>query len=370
MSTPAESLKSVEKHLEAYPDDAFAWNVKGVLLAQLEQFGDALRCFDRAILLNSEILEAHANRGRVLLALGPDKASKALKSFENALAINSDDISALQGKASALHALGRTKEELDCYVKIVEARPDDASAWIRLADIEFGLKRFKKAVTRYDRALALNSESPVALIHRAISLAMIEDWKEAIKSADAATKLVPDDAEAWRTLGDVSFRAGRHKAALKALRKAAEIDPENASIRNTMGMIAYRDGQLKDAVKHFKAALIRNKRHISALRNLGFIYMEQENWAEAAKVWERLTALVKNDPDIYDIQATSYARLDNFCGASESWEKARKLYKKKGNKKDASRVTELGRAARINCARQKKAARAEREHEKATRRRR
>ncbi len=360
----------MEKHLKAYPNDASAWNVKGVLLAQLQQFGDALRCFDRAITLNSEILEAHVNRGRVLLALGPDKANKALKSFENALAINPDDVSTLQGKASALHALGRTKDELDCYAKMVEARPDDASAWIRLGDIEFGLKRFEKAVMRYDQALALNPEIPVAHLHRAISLAMIEDWKEAVKSAEAATKLVPDDAEVWQTLGDVNLRAGKHRAALKALKKAAEIDPENASIRNTMGMISYRDGQLKDAVKHFKAALIRDKRHVSALRNLGFTYMEQEDWAEAAKAWDRLTVLIKDDPDIFDVQATNYARLEDFCGASESWEKARKLYKKKGNKKDAERVTELGRAARINCARQKKAARAEREHEKATRRRR
>jgi tetratricopeptide (TPR) repeat protein len=239
-----------------------------------------------------------------------------------------------------------------------------------LGDIEFGMKKYRKAIKTYDRALALDSELPRALLHRAISLAMIEDWKEAVKSAEAATKLVPEDAGAWRTLGDVNLRAGKHKAAMKALKKASEIDPEDASTRNTMGMIAYRDGKLKEAVKHFRAALIRDKNHISALRNLGFTYMEQEDWAEAAKIWDRLEKLIKNDPDLYDVQATNYARLDDFCGASEAWEKARKLYKKKGKKKDAARVTELGRAARINCGRQKKAARAEREHEKATRRRR
>ena len=95
--------------------------------------------------------------------------------------------------------------------------------------------------------------------------------------------------------------------------------------------------------------------------------MELEEWSEAVNAWERFTSLVRNDPDSFDALATAYARLDDFCGATEAWEKARKLYKKKGDTKESARVTNLGRAARVNCSRQKKAARAQKEHDKATR---
>ncbi|MHA2351804.1 MAG: tetratricopeptide repeat protein [Candidatus Thorarchaeota archaeon] len=69
------SMRTVDKHLEANPDDASAWNAKGVFHAQKREFGEALRSLDRALQLDPNLAPAHTNRGRVLLALGPEKAS-------------------------------------------------------------------------------------------------------------------------------------------------------------------------------------------------------------------------------------------------------------------------------------------------------
>jgi hypothetical protein len=95
--------------------------------------------------------------------------------------------------------------------------------------------------------------------------------------------------------------------------------------------------------------------------------MELEDWNDAVDAWTRLTRYVWDDPDIFDAQAIALARINDFCGAHKSWENARKFYKKRGDEKESSRVTELGRAARINCSRLKKIEKAQREHEKATR---
>lgn len=367
MSSIDETLYAVEKHLEANPDDASAWNAKGVLLAKKTEFGEALRCFDRAIRLNPDMAEVHINRGRVLLELGPDKANKALKAFEKALVLSPDNLEVLVDKAKALHALGRTSDELICYRKISATMTEIPAVWVRMGDIELELGNFKEAVSSYDRALALDSSRAITHVHRAIALSMLENWKEAVKSAERATKIAPDDIETWRVLADVNLRYGKTKSGMKALKRAAEIDPHDASVENTMGMVEYRDGRLKEAARHFRRALVRDKKHKSALMNLGFILMEQEEWSEAASIWDQLTALVKDDPKIYDAQATNYARLDDFCSASPAWERARKLYKRQGNDREAKRVADLGRAARINCSRQRKAAKAEKEHEKTTR---
>ncbi|UCH05747.1 MAG: tetratricopeptide repeat protein [Candidatus Thorarchaeota archaeon] len=367
MVSPKDTLNAIEDHLEANPDDASAWNAKGVVLAGMEMFGDALRSFNQAIQLNPKMSEAYVNRGRVLLALGPDKATKALKAFDSALSLSPDDLGILHDKAQALHVLGRSQEELECYKIITESMTDESAVWVRKGDIELELGHFKAAVASYSHALSIDSDLAPALVHQAIALSLQKKWKEAIKSAERAAKIAPDDLEVWRVLADVNLRAERHRSAMKALKKAYEIEPTDASIVNTMGMVEYKAGRLKEAVKHFQSALIRDKKHISALRNLGFTSMELEDWAEARKAWDRLTSIVKDDPDLFDAQATNFARLEDFCSASEAWERARRLYKKRGDSKEAERVTSLGRAARINCSRQKKAARAERERERATR---
>jgi len=362
-----DTLKAVKKHLEENPDDASAWNVRGVLLANKTEFGAALRCLDRAIRLDPNLAEAYTNRGRVLMALGHDKAGSALESFDKALRLSPGNMEALVDKAKALRSLGRTKEELACYEKISKVVTDVPAIWIRMGDIELEEGNFHDAVTNYDNALSIDSEKVTALVHRAIGLSMIKRWNEAVKSAEKATKLAPDDIETWRVLADVNLRYGKHKSAMKALQKASQIDPSDASVENTMGMVEFKAGRLNDAAAHFRRALVRNKEHISALRNLGFVLMDLEDWAEARKTWDRLTRIVKDDPQVFDAKATTSARLDDFCAASEAWEQARKLYKKQGEVKEATRVTELGRAARINCSRQKKAIRAEREREKASR---
>jgi superkiller protein 3 len=363
-----ESLQEVDAHLEANPDDASAWNTKGVLLAKMESFGTALRSFDRAIRLNPDLIEAHVNRGRVLLALGPDKAHEALKSLDYALRIEPENGMALFDKASALRALGRTKEEMACYKTLVKLNPKEWHIWMRMGDITLEAGEFSSAIGNYDKALQLDQNLVPALIHRAIALSMMEKWKEAIKSVQAATKLAPDDIETWKILGDVNLRAGKYKSAVKALKKAAQIDPHDASIENTLGMVSYRSGSPRDAIKHFKRATIRKKDHLSAWRNLGFMNMELEDWEEASAAWNRVTTLSKRDPDIFDAQAVTYARLGDFCSAFDAWDRARKLYRKQGNDREVERVRNLGRAARINCARQKKAAKAQREKEKSTRR--
>ncbi len=368
MENMDDALKAVDLHLKANPNDAAAWNAKGVIHAQRHEWGEALRSFDQTLRIDPNLARAHSNRGRVLLSIGPDKASEALKSFNRALQLLPDDLETLRDKAISLRVLGHAEEELDCYRKISEASKNEWEVWLRMGDLQLELGDFKAADLSYETALKLKEDLVPAFIRRAIALAMMENYTDALKSAETATKLAPENAEAWLIEGDVNLRAGKHKSAFKSLKKASELDPTNASVENTMGRVAYKDGKLDEAVTHFRRAIVRQRRYPSAMRNLAFILMEQEEWSEASRVFIDLTTLVKDDPDLFDAKATAFARLDDFCSAEEAWEKARKLYKAKGDEREAERVTVLGRAARINCGKLKKAAKAQREDEKLTRR--
>jgi len=367
MASIDDTLRALEEHLKASPNDASAWNSKGVILARKEQFGEALRCLDQAVRLDPNHAEAHINRGRVLLAIGPGKASDALRSFDRALEIVPQTPAILWDRALSLRVLRRLEDELVCLETICQLTPEDAAAWARTGDIELELGQVEEAIRRYDRALSLEAKLVPVLVGRAIALGILERWNEALESAESATKLAPQDIGTWRTLADINMRAERYKSAMKALKKAFEIDPSDPFVENAMGMVAYKEGRLHDAVKHFRGAIVRKRDYASALRNLGFVYMELEEWQEAGKTWSALTAIVKDDASVYDAQAVTCARLNDFCSAAEAWEQARKLYRRAGKEKEAERVHELGRAAKINCGRQKEAVRAEKEREKAQR---
>lgn len=367
MASIDDTLRGLEEHLKANPNDASALNSKGVLLAQKEQFGDALRILDQAIRIDPNQSEAFVNRGRVLLALGPNKAADALRSFDRALELAPQSPIIMLDRALALRVLGRLKDELASLEAVIQITSEDARIWCRVGDILLELGQVEQATEKYDRALSLDAKFVPALVGRALALARLEHWDDALESAESAAKLAPQDVGVWRVLADVNMRADRNKSAMKALKKAFEIDPTDPFVENAMGMVAYKEGRLHDAVKHFRGAIVRKKDHVSALRNLGFVYMELEEWQEASRVWFTLTALMKDDPTVYDAQGVACARLGDFCSAAEAWDEARRSYKKAGSEKEAQRVHELGRAAKINCGRQKEALKAEKEREKAQR---
>jgi cytochrome c-type biogenesis protein CcmH/NrfG len=112
------TIREVDDHLKNNPDDASAWNTKGVLHAQKQEWGEALRSLDQAIRLDPDLAHAHSNKGRILLSIGPEKAGESLKAFEKALRLLPDNPDILRDKAIALRVLGHTEEELDCYRKI------------------------------------------------------------------------------------------------------------------------------------------------------------------------------------------------------------------------------------------------------------
>ncbi|TFG15063.1 tetratricopeptide repeat protein [Candidatus Thorarchaeota archaeon] len=367
MPSVREALDSVERHLERHPDDAHAWNSKGVLLAQLEEFGDALRSFEKAITLNPGLTEAHLNKGRILLSIGPDNAEKALSSFQSVLEMSPENAMALQDAAQAFRSLGEREQELSLLERLLRVAENTTPVLLRMGNIHLESGRFDESLVYYNKVLEDDEKLVPALLHRAIAYSMIGDWKNARNSADKARKIAPGNIEAWRVLADVNLRAGRNRTALKALEKASEIDPSDANVENTMGMVEYKERRLKDAEKHFKRAIIRDREHIRALRNLALVSMELEKWRQAVKAWKRYLSIENDDPDAYDALATANARLEDFCAAAKAWQRARKIFKRKNHDSEASRVTQLGRAARINCSRQKEAEREARKDEKATR---
>ena len=212
MPSPEDNLKILDRLLEKNPDSAAAWTTKAVLLAQMGDIGEAIRCLDRAIKVNPKQAEAHALRGRLLLSLGPQKADVAFKAIKKGLNFDPENIKILKDKALALKALGKSKEELECYELIVKSNPDEWPIWVRMGDVQLELGQIKEAIDSYEQAIQLEPECVPALVHSAIALAMLEQWKDAIKSAEEASKLAPDDAEVWRVLGDVRLRAGKHRS--------------------------------------------------------------------------------------------------------------------------------------------------------------
>lgn len=168
--------------------NAQAWNYYGVALQHAGQSADAVLAYQRALMLDRDLVEAHYNLGCLWLEQNkPDEAQSefiaytlrrsntpegwlklgaaqlraddvlaAEKSFSTALHFSPDDAEALNGLGLARVWRGRPHEAAEFFATAVRVHPDYAPAILNLATVEQQyLRDNKSALDNYRAYLAL-----------------------------------------------------------------------------------------------------------------------------------------------------------------------------------------------------------------------
>lgn len=80
-------------------------------------------------------------------------------------------------------------------------------------------------------------------------------YKEAVAQFEAATRLAPADARAWKSLGVIHAAQGNFKPAEGPLRTACQLDPRDKDACYYLGLASYNLGQYESALDAYTKAL-------------------------------------------------------------------------------------------------------------------
>ena len=169
-----------------------ALNNRGLALAKLKRFTEALASYDQALAVQPNFGDAHNNRGNALTALM--RFEDALASFDRAIAARPDSADAHCNRGNALLELGRFDDAAAAFDRAIAIRPDFAEAHRGRGDALAHLNRFDEAMASFDRAIAIKSLYVDAWISRAETLFTCNRNDEAVKSAQAAIDIDPENA--------------------------------------------------------------------------------------------------------------------------------------------------------------------------------
>ena len=99
--------------------------------ANPERLGEAIDCFNRALTVEPNLIQAHEGLGMALQRRQDRDA--ALASFQRALTIDPGSVEANANLGTLLVEMGRAQEALPHLRQAVDAAPDRADLWINLA---------------------------------------------------------------------------------------------------------------------------------------------------------------------------------------------------------------------------------------------
>ncbi|RMH37894.1 MAG: tetratricopeptide repeat protein [Deltaproteobacteria bacterium] len=192
--------------------------------------------------------------------------------------------------AGARAARGQLRAAIALYRSVVERDPNDASTWIKLADLYRRSNRSADAAVAYRRAAALFrargfAARAVAALEQAVRIAP-DDPDARIEVADVHAEL-GHHADAARHLvraADALCARGRPRDAVVALRRVAAIAPNEPRVRERLIAACAGAGRMAEAIEHAVA--------------LADLYLRAGQPKRALHVLEPLAAESQDHPDL------------------------------------------------------------------------
>jgi choline-sulfatase len=192
----AEAARTLAELVEIVPEDPHAWHERAVALAAVGQLDDAVAAEDRALGLDSGLVEAHNHRG--ILEARRGRPEEARRSFQAA----------------------------------VEVDPNNPRAWNNLGNAQRALRRPDDAAVAYRRAAELAPGDPDPINGLGVLAVQAGDMEQAAALFAQALEREPRYAEAGLNLAFVEARRGDPGAARRRLQRLlGESPPPDVAAR-------------------------------------------------------------------------------------------------------------------------------------------
>jgi tetratricopeptide (TPR) repeat protein len=183
---------------------------------------------------------------------------------------------------------------------------------------------FRGARDAAERGLS-DRPDDVNLLRLAGKSGMELDLDDASGFLSRAVELEPENADAWRELGDALLNEDRLKDATHAFRQAVELRPNDVGTLVQLAHAAYAAGDPEEAIGHIRQAVERDPNSLGARRALLEIYRAAKRPEDALAAAERLA---ESDPDdalaLLDA-AELYLTLDHPVDAAAAFARLRKI---------------------------------------------
>jgi tetratricopeptide (TPR) repeat protein len=219
------AVMAFERAAQANPGAPTLYRL-GTLLARSGETVRARAAFERALVLQPDLVEANNDLG-ALLAQGGD-LDAAISRFRAALASTPEYPDALNNLGYALLLTGRDEEARALYEKALALQPDFPEALNNLG-LLFGRAGDMDRAERYFRdALGRRPDYGEAANNLALVFVSRGQTDAAVGLLQSALKRTPEYEAAYVTLAKIHFSAGRSKEGIAVLEQLLRMNPTHA----------------------------------------------------------------------------------------------------------------------------------------------
>lgn len=247
-------IKFATDAIELNPENAEAYNERGVAYDYLENYDKSLENYSKAIELNSNYAWAYNNRGNIYNKHFKNYV-KALSDYNKAIEIDSKIADFYSNRGTVYNDQKKYDLAISDYDKAIEIDPNFAFAYNNRASVYITQKKYKKAIPDLHKAIEIDSK--YAMLYYNLGTIYLEQKKfdEAIENFNKAIELDPDNAYYYNDRG-VAYHnlKGYTRHAITDYTKAIERNSNEGLFYDNRGRCYRAIGENKKAEADFKKA--------------------------------------------------------------------------------------------------------------------
>lgn len=273
-------------------ESANTWNAKGISLAALGRWAEAVGCYDKALALEPDLAALHNNRGNALRNLG--RAQEALAAFDRAIALDPLYPAPWENKALLYATAQRNEEALACVERAVGLDPTVAGTWGTKGVLLGRLGREAEEIEAYDQALRIDPRNGLIWYNKANSLSST-NHVAALEGLNQSLACDPSFAPAWDLKGTLLGELGLPEEAVSCHQEAIRIAPRDWKAHYNLGNAWIAIDRLEEAHAEYEEATRLNPEFRVAWYNLALTTLRLGRNAAALTLFDHFLAM--NPPD-------------------------------------------------------------------------
>ncbi|MGK7919195.1 MAG: tetratricopeptide repeat protein [Trichodesmium sp.] len=276
----------------------------GNTLTENGQVEQAIACYQEAIKLKPQLVEASYKLGEILIQEG--QSTEAVACYQRVISANPNNLEVYQKLGDTLLNQGQLELALQNYQKAQQIQPNNIEFQQKIGEIYYRYGeafqeqgKVEEALKAYSQATENYPEFDIPYGKLGEIFSQQEKWEEAAKVYQKASQIKSDNSWYHNSLGEAFQKLEKWEEAVTAYRQAIELNPDFSWSHNNLADCLLKLEKWEEAIEPYRRAIELNPDFTWSYINLGNTLWEAGNWQEAIEPYSRAIELKADLPEAY-----------------------------------------------------------------------